>query len=165
MQHTTRTNMPTTLHPPLEYVCFLSKATKETKGKAVPTYGILARVYNPDFDTCCTAMLIDGPLVVYGYTDVDKGLKRLNNKNDYCPLKKNTPREELARLLKARKNEKPSLPEVIIEMERLYDENQKALEVTDKRRRQHTKTDAGTKDASAGESVKSLEPQTGEGMG
>jgi hypothetical protein len=114
--------MPTTLHPPLEYVCFLGK------GKALPTYGILARVYNSDFDTCCTVLLRDGSLVVYGYTDVDKGLKRLNNKNDYCPLKKNTPKEELASLLKARKNEKPSLPETIIEMERLYDANQKALE-------------------------------------
>jgi hypothetical protein len=87
-------------------VCYLGKGTK---GKAVPTFGILARVYNPDFDTCCTVMLVDGSLVTYGYKEVDLGLKRLNNKDDYCPLKKNTPREELARLFKARKNEQPSL--------------------------------------------------------
>jgi hypothetical protein len=119
--------MPSTLLPPLEYVCFLSKGTKETKGKAVHTFGILARVYNPDFDTCCTVMLVDGSLVVYGYKEVDLGLKRLNNKNAYCPLKTNTPTEELARLLKARKNENPSLQEVIIDMERLYEEHQQVL--------------------------------------
>ena len=119
--------MPTTLHPPLEYVCFLTKANKETKGKVVPTFGILARVYNPDFDTCCTVMLVDGSLVVYGYKEVDLGLKRLNNKDAYCTLKKSTPTEELARLLKARMYEMPPLQEVIEGMERLYEENEKAL--------------------------------------
>ncbi len=72
-------------------------------------------------------MLGDGSLNVYGYKAVDLGLKKLNNKNDFCLLKQNTPEVALATLLKARKNAEPPLQEVILEMERLFEENQQTL--------------------------------------
>jgi hypothetical protein len=36
---------------------------------------VLARPYDPDFDSCCTVMLRDGTLVPYGYKEVDKALQ------------------------------------------------------------------------------------------
>ena len=86
-------------------------------------YGILARRYDPDFDSCCTVMLRDGTLVTYGFKEVDKALRRLNNKDAYCSLKKNLPRIELMTMLKERKNQEPDLRPLIADMEQLYNAN------------------------------------------
>jgi hypothetical protein len=57
-------------------------------------------------------------LRTYGYKDIDLAIKRLNNKNDYCPLKKNIPIVELQELLKVRLlTMSPSLHDVVVEME------------------------------------------------
>jgi hypothetical protein len=96
-------------------VCFLGTGRKPT-----PEYGILARAYDPDFDTCCTCMRVDGSLHVYGYKEIDKAIARLNNKDAYCPLKQGVPKWPLANMLKARKNEGLPLGPIIAEMEELF---------------------------------------------
>jgi hypothetical protein len=100
----------------LEYVCLLGANPK----KDPPQYGILARSYDPLVDECCTVLKPDGSLEVYGFKDVNLALRRLNNKDEYSPLKKEAPYTHLMNLLKARKNEGTPLRDVISDMKQTF---------------------------------------------
>jgi hypothetical protein len=94
-------------------VCFLVSGQKPPH-----EYAILTRAYDSDVDDCCTCLGRNDRLQTYGFKDVNLAIKRLNNKNDYCPLKKNIPTAELQELLRERiLTMSPSLHDVVAEME------------------------------------------------
>jgi hypothetical protein len=100
------------------FVCFLAPGS--TTRKPIPDYGILARPYDPQRDTCCTVYRLDGSLKVHSYKEIDHALRRLNNKDEYCPLKKSVPERELENSLKQRKNVDPPLASILESLEGLF---------------------------------------------
>ena len=94
-------------------ICFLRAGQKPNH-----EYAILTRAFDATVDQCCTCLNQKDHLQTYSYKDIDLAIKRLHNKNDYCPLKDNTPTAQLQRLLLDRMlTMTPSLEEVVAAME------------------------------------------------
>jgi hypothetical protein len=94
-------------------ICFL-----RPKQKPNHEYAILTRAFDATVDQCCTCLNQNDHLQTYSYKDIELAMKRLHNKNDYCPLKTNTPTAQLHRLLLHRMlTMTPSLEENVAAME------------------------------------------------
>jgi hypothetical protein len=94
-------------------ICFLRPGQKPNH-----EYAILTRAFDATVDQCCTCLNVNDHLQTYSYKDIDMAIKRLHNKNDYCPLKDNIPTAQLHRLLLDRMlTMMPSLEEVVAAME------------------------------------------------
>ena len=84
-------------------------------------YAILARIYDSTKDHCCTCLKLTGTLETYGHKEINLAIKRLNNKNNFCPLKDNMPKLQLQKLLIATMlSMGPSFHTRIAELERNY---------------------------------------------
>ena len=119
-------------------ICFLRAGQKPNH-----EYAILTRAFDATVDQCCTCLNQKDHLQTYSYKDIDLAIKRLHNKNDYCPLKDNTPTAQLHRLLLDRMlTMTPSLEEVVAAMEIKFEQEvqeaaaKKPVRVSKKKREQ-----------------------------
>ncbi len=83
-------------------------------------YAVLARDYDGGTDWCCTCLHVDGQLHIYGYIELNKAIRRLNNKDYCCPIKAKAPKEQLQSLLSQRMLLSPVLHEIVAAMEVTY---------------------------------------------
>jgi hypothetical protein len=97
------------------YVCFLVKGQP-----GVHDYGVLARAYNRDTDSCCICLRLDGTLTPYGFKDINLAIRRLLTRDELCPMKINLPSWSLHNCLIDRNGASPPLAELVAALETKY---------------------------------------------